>query len=171
MKKRFYITTTLPYVNANPHIGFALEIIQADVIARVKRLEGYEVFFNTGADEHGLKIYEKALEKGLAPQEFCDTVVKRYESLKKELNLSFNSFVRTTSLHHITAAQEFWRRANANGDIYKKAYKARYCVGCELVKTDSELENGRCPFHPNRELQIIEEENYFFSFQSMKNRF
>jgi len=164
MKKRFYITTTLPYVNANPHIGFALEIIQADVIARKKQLEGYEVFFNTGTDEHGLKIYEKALENELAPQEFCDTMVKRYEALKEKLNLSFNSFVRTTSSHHIAAAQEFWRRANANGDIYKKMYKARYCVGCELVKTDSELENSRCPLHPNRELQIIEEENYFFRF-------
>jgi len=164
MKKKFYITTTLPYVNASPHIGFALEIIQADVIARFKRFEGYEVFFNTGTDEHGLKIYEKALENELAPQEFCNTMVKKYESLKEELNLSFNSFVRTTSPHHIMAAQEFWRRAERNGDIYKKAYKARYCVGCELVKTDSELESGKCPLHPNRELEIIEEENYFFSF-------
>ena len=162
--KKFYITTTLPYVNASPHVGFALEIIQADVIARAKRINGYEVFFNTGTDEHGLKIYEKALENELAPQEFCHTMVKRYESLKEELNLSFNNFIRTTDPHHIAAAQEFWRRAERNGDIYKKAYRAKYCVGCELVKTDSELEDGKCPLHPNRELKIIEEENYFFRF-------
>ena len=162
--KKFYITTTLPYVNANPHIGFALEIIQADVIARYKKRQGYDVFFNTGTDEHGLKIYQKSQENGLSPKEFCDKHTERYKALKDLLNLDFNNFIRTTDERHIKGAQEFWRHCAASGDIYKKKYKARYCVGCELFKTNSELENGRCPLHPNQELEIIEEENYFFRF-------
>ena len=164
MAKKFYLTTTLPYVNSDPHIGFALEIIQADAIARYKTIKGYDVFFNTGTDEHGAKIYEKALEQGLDPQEFCDKYAAKFKQLKEVLNLSFNNFIRTTDEHHIKAAQEFWKRCDANGDIYKKNYKAKYCIGCELEKTDSELVNGKCPIHPNLELQIIEEENYFFRF-------
>lgn len=162
--KKFYITTTLPYVNSNPHIGFALEIIQADVIARYKSSQGYDVFFNTGTDEHGLKIYQKALEEDLETQKFCDKYSDRFKKLKETLNLSYNSFIRTTDEHHIKAAQEFWKRCDVNGDIYKKVYKTKYCIGCELVKTDSELKKGRCPLHPNKDLEIIEEENYFFKF-------
>lgn len=164
MSKKFYITTTLPYLNSDPHIGFALEIIQADAIARYKRLQGHEVFFNTGTDEHGAKIYEKAQERGLEPKEFCDRMVIKFKALEKVLDLSFDNFIRTTDRYHVEAAQEFWRRTNANGDIYKKPYRGRYCVGCELMKTDSELIDGRCPLHPNRELVIVEEENYFFRF-------
>ena len=162
--KKFYITTTLPYVNADPHIGFALEIIQADVIARYHKSLGDEVFFNTGVDEHGLKIYRKALESKLDPQEYCDIYAKKFDDLKKALNLSYNNFVRTTDSHHMKAAQEFWRRCFKNGDIYKKNYKVKYCVGCEMEKTESELANGCCPLHPNFELEIIEEENYFFKY-------
>jgi len=163
-KKKFYITTTLPYVNADPHIGFALEIIQADVIARYHKSLGDEVFFNTGVDEHGLKIYRKALESNLDPQEYCDIYAKKFDDLKKALNLSYNNFIRTTDVHHMKAAQEFWRRCLKNGDIYKKNYKVKYCVGCEMEKTESELINGCCPLHPNLELEIIEEENYFFKY-------
>jgi methionyl-tRNA synthetase len=161
---KFYITTTLPYVNADPHIGFAAEIIKADVIARWQRLLGNEVFFNTGTDEHGQKIYEKAKEAGIDPQTYCDGYAAKFRSLKELLNLSVTNFIRTTDEKHIQAAQAFWKLCEKNGDIYKKNYKVKYCVGCELEKTDSELVNGCCPLHPNKELEQIEEENYFFRF-------
>ncbi len=164
--KKFYITTTLPYINAEPHIGFAAEILRADVIARFKRLMGEEVFFNTGTDEHGLKIFRKAQEAGLETQEYCDNLAAKFQQLKEVLNLSYDNFIRTTDEHHLAAAQEFWKRCEAKGDIYKKNYQVKYCVGCELEKTESELVNGRCEFHPDKELEIIEEENYFFRFSN-----
>lgn len=170
MSKKFYITTTLPYVNADPHIGFALEIIEADVLARFHRSLGDEVFFNTGTDEHGAKIFEKAKEKGITPQELCDEAAKKYQELKSVLNLSYNSFVRTTNEKHIKAAQEFWRICKEKGDIYKKNYKTKYCVGCELQKTESDLVDGKCPLHPNREIETIEEENYFFRFSNYQEK-
>lgn len=164
MKKHFSLTTTLPYVNAEPHIGFALEIIQADVIARYQQQQGYAVFFNTGTDEHGVKIYRKAQEVGKEPQAYVDEYAAKFDHLKKTLNLSYNSFIRTTDAHHVKAAQEFWKRCDAAGDIYKKFYKVKYCSGCELEKTESELVDGTCPIHPNVALELIEEENYFFRF-------
>ena len=163
-KGRFYITTTTPYVNADPHIGFALEVITADVIARYHSQLGEEVVFNTGTDEHGLKIYQQAQTEKLTPQQFTDKYSQRFRELKGLLNLGFTNFIRTTEKHHEAAAQEFWRRCDAHGDIYKKLYKIKYCVGCELEKTESELVDGKCPIHPNKILEIIEEENYFFRF-------
>jgi len=168
--KPFYLTTTLPYVNAAPHIGFALEIIQADAVARFKKLLGYDVFFNFGTDEHGKKIYEKAIESHQDPKAYCDEYAAKFDLLKQALNLSYNNFIRTTDPHHIEASREFWRRCLANGDIYKKNYKSKYCVGCELEKTDSELVDGKCPLHPNKELEIIEEENYFFRFSKYQKK-
>ena len=162
--KNFYITTTLPYVNAEPHIGFALEIIQADVIARYQRKIGNNVFFNTGTDEHGVKIYRKSQEEGMEIQEYCDKNAVQFDKLKKALNLSYDNFIRTTDEFHVKAAIEFWNRSYKKGDIYKKNYKSKYCSGCELEKMDSELEDGKCPWHPNLDLEIIEEENYFFRF-------
>ena len=162
--KKFYITTTLPYVNAEPHIGFALEIVQADAIARYHKLLGEDVVFNFGTDEHGQKIYDKALAEGKNPQAYCDEYAAKFDSLKKALNLSYTNFIRTTDPKHEKAAQEFWKLCDKNGDIYKKLYKTKYCVGCELEKTDSELVDGKCPLHPNKEIEIIEEENYFFKF-------
>lgn len=163
-KKKFYITTALPYVNAEPHLGFALEIIQADLLARYHRLQGEDVFFNTGTDEHGLKIYRKALEEKKEPQKYVDENAAKFDNLKKTLNLSYNSFIRTTDKHHIQVAGEFWKRCQKNGDIYKDKQKIKYCVGCELEKTESELVDNKCPIHPNKKLEIIEEENYFFRF-------
>ncbi len=162
--KKFYITTTIPYVNAEPHVGFALEIIQADVLARYHRLLGDEVFHNFGTDEHGLKIYRKAQELNQDPQQYCDEYAAKFDALKKLLNVNYDNFIRTTEPHHIEAAQEFWRRCLKNGDIYKKNYKIKYCVGCELEKTDSDLKDGKCEFHPNLNLETYEEENYFFRF-------
>ncbi len=168
--KYFYITTTLPYVNADPHIGFALEIVQADVIARFKRLLGYQVIFNTGTDEHGLKIYNKALENDKDPQKYSDQYATKFNNLKSALNLSYTNFIRTTDPFHKKSAQEFWQRCYKKGDIYKKNYKIRYCVGCELEKTDSELIKGCCPLHPKQKLKIIEEENYFFRFSRYQKK-
>lgn len=164
MDKQVYITTTLPYVNAEPHIGFALEIIQADIYSRFLRGQGIGVFFNFGTDEHGQKIYEKAKENNEDTQTYVDRYAARFDALKKALNLTYNNFIRTTDPHHIMAAQEFWKKCEANGDIYKKNYKVKYCVGCETEKTDSDLVNNCCPDHPNRELEIREEENYFFRY-------
>lgn len=165
MSKTFYITTTLPYVNADPHVGFAMEIIRADALARYHNLFEEEVFFNTGTDEHGQKIYQKAAEAGKDTQEYVDGFAERFKLLKEKLNIFPEvHFIRTTDEHHMLAAQEFWKRCDANGDIYKKEYEVRYCVGCELEKTDSELEDGHCTIHPNMEIELIKEENYFFKF-------
>ena len=164
-KPPFYLTTTLPYVNADPHIGFALEIVHADIIARFKEQCGYDVFFNTGTDEHGLKIYRKALEMRQDPQEYVDAYAAKFRDLQGALGLSDKlTFIRTTDLHHKHAAQALWQRCAANGDIYKREYQVKYCVGCELEKTDSELEAGSCPLHLTTPIELIEEENYFFRF-------
>jgi methionyl-tRNA synthetase len=161
-----YLTTTLPYVNADPHVGFALEIVQADAYARVARLAGEEVIFNTGTDEHGQKIFRNAQDAGKTPQEYADGYAQSFSRLRDALNLSYDRFIRTTDPAHKKAAQEFWKRCADNGDIYKKAYQVKYCVGCELEKTDSELVDGKCPLHPNLELELIDEENYFFRFSA-----
>jgi len=150
--KKFYITTTLAYTNSDPHLGFALEMIQADVIARYHRQKGEEVFFNTGTDEHGLKIYRKAKEQNLSTKDFCDIYSKRFRKLKESLDLSYDNFIRTTDKKHIKATQDFWKKCEANGDIYKKNYKIKYCVGCEMEKTESELVDSKCPLHPNQEI-------------------
>jgi methionyl-tRNA synthetase len=168
--QKFYLTTTLPYVNAVPHIGFALEIVAADVIARYQRDLGKNVIFNTGTDEHGQKIYQEALKAGKDPQIYTDEYVAKFEDLKNQLNLSYTHFIRTTNPDHKAAAQEFWRRCDKNGYIYKKDYEIKYCVGCELEKTESELVDDRCPLHPNQELEIRQEENYFFKFSKFQDR-
>lgn len=164
--EKFYITTTLPYVNSDPHLGFALEIVQADAIARYHRILGQEVFFNTGTDEHGLKIYRKAAEEGKDTQSYVDEYADKFKKLMPALGvLPDIHFIRTTDAGHKQACQEFWQRCDKNGDIYKKIYNVKYCVGCELEKTESDLdENGQCPIHPNLKIEIIEEENYFFRF-------
>lgn len=169
--KSFYITTTLPYVNSDPHIGFAMEIIRADVIARWKKLTGYDVFFNTGTDEHGQKIWQKASESKVDPQSYVDGYAKKFKELIPLLLISPDvHFVRTTDRHHVEAAQEFWQRCEKAGDIYKKNYTIKYCVGCELEKTDSEIEDEHCIIHPNLELEIRQEENYFFRFSKYGRR-
>lgn len=168
-QKSFYITTTLPYVNADPHVGFAMELIRADVVARYKKLSGYEVFFNTGTDEHGQKLLTDATKAGRDVKEYVDAYAAEFRGLKDILGISPDvHFIRTTDTHHEAAAQEFWRRCRENGFIYKKEYKIKYCVGCELEKTDSELVEGKCPIHPNNEIELIDEENYFFAFSQFE---
>ncbi|MDE2038308.1 MAG: methionine--tRNA ligase [Patescibacteria group bacterium] len=177
-QKRFYITTTLPYVNAEPHVGFAAEIIRADIIARWRRLNGDQVFFNTGTDEHGAKIHQKARSMSLEPQAYVDGIYGKFVDLLAAVGAPLDmadegfkrNFIRTTDPHHVMAAQEFWKTVDKNGYIYKKDYSIKYCIGCELEKTESELVNGRCPLHPLQELEIIHEENYFFRFSSFKEK-
>lgn len=164
-KENFYITTTLPYVNADPHIGHAMEFIRADVIARFQRLQGRDVFFNTGTDEHGQKIWEGAQKENLSVQDYVDKYSERFKDFCKLTNISYDGFIRTTDEKHIAAAQKMWNICLAKGDIYKAKQSIKYCVGCEMEKTDSELsDDGKCPDHPNRDLVVNEEENYFFKF-------
>ncbi|PIR83094.1 methionine--tRNA ligase [Candidatus Kaiserbacteria bacterium CG10_big_fil_rev_8_21_14_0_10_56_12] len=159
-----YITTTLPYVNAAPHVGHALEFVEADCYKRACVLAGEEAFLNIGTDEHGAKIAEKASEAGLTPQAYVDEYAARFKAFADTLNISYDAFTRTTNSTHIASAQEFWNRCDDKGDIYKAAYEVKYCVGCELEKTDSELVDGKCPLHPNHEIEIRTEENYYFKF-------
>lgn len=171
-KNSFYLTTTLPYINAPLHLGHALEFVRADAIARYKKLQGYDVFFNTGTDEHGIKNYQKAQEKEISAQKFVD---QGFEIFKEQLRIFGVSedihFVRTTDPHHKMAAQAFWIRVRDNGYIYKKSYEAKYCIGCESEKTDSELnENGECGLHPGRPIEVINEENYFFKFSEFGDK-
>jgi len=169
-KKPLYITTTLPYVNASPHLGFALELIQADALARFTRLMGREVFFNTGTDEHGQKVAQKAESLGMDVQAYTDQYAAEYGKLRELLNLSYDSFVRTTSEEHKIAATELWNRCTAAGDIYKKKYKGLYCVGDEMFLRDTDLVNGKCPNHPSMDPIEIEEENYFFALSNYTDK-
>ena len=166
-KKARYITTTLPYVNDDPHFGHALEFIQADALARYWRLMGHEVFFNTGTDEHGQKIFQKALESGQDTQAYVDHFAERFEKLNKEVfGLSHDAFIRTTDAHHKAAAQEMWRRCDANGDIEKKRYTGLYCVGCEVYYKESELDENKCCLIHKKPVEEVEEENYFFKLSN-----
>lgn len=167
--KSFYITTTLPYVNSDPHVGFAMEIIRADSIARYKKLQGFDVFFNTGTDEHGQKLLADATKAGKDVKEYVDHFAEQFRGLKGLLNISDDvHFIRTTDDHHEKAAQAIWKIVEQKGYIYKKNYETKYCVGCELEKTDSELnEQGRCPVHPDKEIELINEENYFFALSKV----
>jgi len=171
MPKSFYITTTLPYVNSDPHVGFATEIIRADVIARHKKSLGFEVFFNTGTDEHGQKLYESAEKAGKDVQDYVDEYAAKFKGLIELLNLSKDiHFIRTTDKNHEESAKHFWELVNKNGYIYKKNYKTKYCVGCESEKTDSELVNDKCVLHPDRDLEMRDEENYFFKFSAFQEK-
>ena len=168
-KKARYLTTTLPYVNADPHVGFAAEVLNADALARYWRLIGHEVFFNTGTDEHGQKLADKADEKGQSRQDYVDHFANEFRKLGEALNLSYDRFIRTTDADHKIAAQAIWKKCLLNGDIYKKKYKGLYCVGDEMFLRDSDLVDGKCPNHPNMEPQMVEEENYFFALSKYQD--
>ncbi len=171
MDKNFYITTTLPYVNSDPHVGFAMELVRADIVARSKKLQGYNVFFNTGTDEHGQKLYTAAKDAGKDVKDYVDGFAEVFKRLPNALNvLDEIHFIRTTDVHHEKAAQEFWRKCSDSGYIYKKNYTTKYCVGCELEKTDSELVDGKCPLHPKLDIEMRDEENYFFKFSAFGDK-
>ncbi|HEU4677438.1 MAG TPA: methionine--tRNA ligase [Candidatus Paceibacterota bacterium] len=165
-----YLTTTLPYVNADPHVGFAYELVAADALVRYWKATGDDVFFNTGTDEHGQKIAGKADEKGESRQAYVDHYANEFRKLIPALGVSEDiHFIRTTDERHKKAAEELWRRCEAAGDIYKKKYKGLYCVGDEMFVKESELVDGRCANHPNLELEEIEEENYFFKLSNYQS--
>ena len=162
-KKKFYITSAIAYPNNFPHLGHALEIIQCDVIARFYRLLGKNVWFQTGTDEHGLKNWQSAQKQGKEISEFLDYNVSIFKDLYKKLNIAYDYFIRTSDKKiHYPGVVQLWKELVKRGDIYKKNYKGLYCTGCEAFKTEKELENGNCPLHPTREIETVEEENYFF---------
>lgn len=163
-----YLTTTLPYVNSDPHIGFALELVQADATVRAWRASGDDVFFNTGTDEHGQKIFEAAQKAGKDVQAYVDHYAEEFRKLSSALDLDNPTFIRTTDEKHIQAAQEMWRRCAANGDIYQKEYEGLYCVGHEAFVTEKDLVDGKCPDH-GVEPQRLKEKNYFFKFSKYQD--
>ena len=165
--EKFYITTAIDYVNAAPHLGHALEKIQADVIARYQRLLAKDVFFLTGTDEHGAKVARAAQAQGENPEEFADEISENFRNLIKELNISNNDFIRTSDKkRHWPGAEAFWKKLAAKGDIYKGNYKGLYCLGCEAFITKKDLVDGKCRWHGSQELEEINEENYFFKLSA-----
>jgi len=162
MGKKFYITTPIYYVNDIPHIGHTVTTIMADIIARYQKLQGKKVFFLTGTDEHGAKVAEAAKKEGLTPKGFCDRVSQTFSEIWPRFDVNFNYFIRTTNPQHKKIVQDLLEIMYKNGDIYKGRYEGYYCVGCEKFVTETDLVDGHCPYHPNKELQRQSEENYFF---------
>ena len=166
--EKYYITTAIDYVNAPPHIGHAYEKIAADVLARYHRLQGRDVFFLTGVDEHGVRIEKIAIEAGKSPQAFCDEMSAKFSDTWKNLGISYDYFIRTTEKRHEISVQELFRRLQAKGDIYKSSYQGLYCDGCEDFWRERDLdENGNCPLH-KRPPKLVEEENFFFRLSKYK---
>jgi len=162
MQKKFYLTTSIAYANGAPHIGFALESLQADVYARYFKNKFGESFFLTGTDEHGSKIARTAEVVGKTPKELVDENADKFKELKNSLNLSWNNFIRTSDQkNHWPVAQEVWKRLESSGDLYRKSYKGLYCVGHEAFVTQKDLVDGKCIDH-KKEPELIEEENWFF---------
>jgi methionyl-tRNA synthetase len=165
---RFYITTAIVYTNASPHIGFALELIQGDAVARYRRMMGDEVRFLTGTDEHGTKIMRTAQAAGLSTQEFVDGIAAEVAQLAQRLSISNDDFIRTSDrVRHRPAAQEIWRKLAEHDDLYKKSYEGYYCVGHEAFIKESELVEGVCPLHRSKP-ELIKEENWFFRLSKYK---
>jgi methionyl-tRNA synthetase len=162
MSKTFFISTAIPYVNARPHIGHALEFVQADAWARFYRSLGRDVFFATGTDENALKNVQAAEAAGLPVKQFVEENAETFKKFAGLYNIQYSDFIRTASeKRHIEGAKKFWGNFKPE-DIYKKKYAGLYCVGCESFKTEKDLISDRCPYHQNRELAHVEEENYFF---------
>lgn len=169
-KKPFYITTPIYYPSGNPHIGHCYTTVACDSIARYRRMQGYDVMFLTGTDEHGLKIEQKAAEKGVTPKEYVDEVVKTFKKLWSYMNISYDRYIRTTDDYHIETVQKIFKALYDKGYIYKGEYKGKYCTPCESFWTESQLdENGCCP-ECHREVTEAKEEAYFFKMSSFAER-
>lgn len=169
MKDKFYISTAITYTSGKPHIGNTYEVILADAIARYKRLKGYDVYFQTGTDEHGLKIEDKARESGKTPQQFVDTIAAEIKRIWDLMNTSYDKFVRTTDPHHKEVVQKIFKKLYDQGDIYKGEYKGLYCKPCESFFTDSQLVDGKCP-DCGRMVEEACEEAYFFKLSKYQKR-
>lgn len=168
-KKKFYITTPIYYPSADFHIGHCYTTIIADAIARYKRLTGYDVFFQTGTDEHGQKIELKAKDAGVTPKEYVDKIVANAKDLWKSLDISYDYFIRTTDEKHVEAVQKIFKKLYDQGDIYKGEYKGLYCTPCESFWTESQLVDGMCP-DCGREVKEVSEEAYFFRLSKYQER-
>ncbi len=169
-KKPFYITTPIYYPSGNPHIGHCYTTVACDSIARYRRMQGYDVMFLTGTDEHGLKIEQKAAEKGVTPKEYVDEIVKTFKKLWSYMNISYDRYIRTTDDYHIETVQKIFKALYDKGYIYKGEYKGKYCTPCESFWTESQLdENGCCP-ECHREVTEAKEEAYFFKMSPFAER-
>ena len=172
---KIYLTTTLPYVNSKPHIGHALEFIQGDAIARWHRLQGDDIFFNLGLDEHGQKVWNTAQDIGLDVHHYVDSLAKVWENFCTKFEIEYDNFYRTSDPEHYKKTQLFWEKIVDAGDIYKKEYEGLYCVGCESFKAPKDLTirasdpSWKCRDHPNTKIQTIKEENYFFRLSKYKH--
>lgn len=166
--KYFYITTPIYYVNDSPHIGHAYTTIAADVMARFKRLAGYEVLFSTGTDEHGQKIEKTAKEKGITPKELADSVVGRFKDLWKLLDIEYDDFIRTTEERHKKTVTYFFEKLKENGAIYKGSYEGWYCVSCETYWPEGQLVDGKCP-DCGRKVEKLKEDSYFFKMSAYQD--
>ena len=167
--EKYYITTPIYYPSANFHIGHCYTTIVADAIARYKRSKGYDVYFQTGTDEHGLKIETKAREAGVAPKQYVDEVVENAKDLWKALDISYDYFIRTTDENHVKTVQKIFTKLYEQGDIYKGTYKGLYCVPCESFWTKTQLVDGKCP-DCGREVKEVEEEAYFLKLSKYQDR-
>ena len=168
-KKKYYITTAIAYTSGKPHIGNTYEIVLADAIARYKRQKGYDVYFQTGTDEHGEKIELKAKEKGVTPKEFVDEVASEIKRIWDVMNTSYDKFVRTTDPHHEKIVQKIFDKMYEKGDIYKGEYSGLYCTPCESFWTESQLVDGKCP-DCGREVETKKEEAYFFKLSKYQDK-
>lgn len=168
---KFYITSAIPYVNAKPHIGHALEFIQADTIARYQKILGDEVLYLCGSDENALKNVQAAEKEGKSVQDFIDENANLFQNLAQKLNVQFDIFQKGSDPKHHASSQTLWKLCDKAGDIYKKTYKGLYCVGCEAFYANSELnEKGECFEHPGKKLEEVEEENYFFKLSKYQEK-
>lgn len=168
-KETFYITTPIYYPSGNPHIGHCYTTVACDSIARYRRMQGYDVMFLTGTDEHGLKIEQKAAEKGVTPKEYVDEIAAVFQSLWKFMNISYDRYIRTTDDYHIETVQKIFKELYDKGYIYKGEYKGKYCTPCESFWTDSQLVDGKCP-DCGREVTEAKEEAYFFKMSPFADR-
>ncbi len=168
-KKKYYMTTAIAYTSGKPHIGNTYEIVLADAIARFKRMQGYDVFFQTGTDEHGQKIEEKAKEAGVTPKEFVDGVAEEIRRIWDLMNTSYDKFIRTTDKDHEAQVQKIFKKLYDQGDIYKGYYEGMYCTPCESFFTESQLVDGKCP-DCGREVKPAKEEAYFFKMSKYADR-
>ncbi|OYT41387.1 methionine--tRNA ligase [Candidatus Pacearchaeota archaeon ex4484_26] len=165
---KFYITTAIDYVNADPHIGHAYQKIIADVLARWHKLKGKDVFFLTGTDEHGQKLVRSAEEKGKSLKEFVDEMSEKFKEAWKALHIEYDRFIRTTDKDHEKFVQKFVKKIKK--DIYKGEYEGFYCVGCEAYITEKELVDGECPYHPGKKVERLKEETYFFKLSKYQEQ-
>jgi methionyl-tRNA synthetase len=166
---RFFLTTAIDYVNSRPHLGTAYEKVTADVIARYKRLCGFETYFMMGNDEHSQNVYKKAVEQGLDPLAYCDLMEREFRAVWKALDLSFDDFIRTTEPRHRAAVSRFAQASFDAGDIYEGVYEGWYCVSCEAFKQEKDLVDGKCPVHPTLTPEWIKEKNFFFRLSKYRD--